>query len=99
GRPVTGCSSARRVGQAGLGAEYDDQHRGQAGEQTAAVNAAGNVTGTVSQTPPVSGDDLVTSLNSQVQAVAQNALDAAIERSRAAGNDANQGAAVVMTTT
>jgi penicillin-binding protein 2 len=97
--PVTGFSGVDLVGQAGLEAEYDDQLRGQAGKQTVAVNAAGNVTGTVSQTPPVNGDDLVTSLNSQVQAVAQNALDAAIERSRAAGNDANQGAAVVMTTT
>ena len=35
----------------------------------------------------------------QVQAVAQKALDGAIARSRASGNDANQGAAVVMTTT
>ena len=97
--PVTGFSGVDLVGQAGLEAEYDSQLRGQAGTQVVSVNAAGNVTGTVSQAPPVNGDDLVTSLNSKVQAVAQNALDAAIERSRAAGNGANQGAAVVMTTT
>jgi penicillin-binding protein 2 len=97
--PVTGFSGVDLVGQAGLEAEYDSQLRGQAGTQVVSVNAAGDVTGSGSQTPPVNGDDLVTSLNSQVQAVAQNALNAAIERSRAAGNDANQGAAVVMTTT
>jgi penicillin-binding protein 2 len=97
--PVTGFSGVDLVGQAGLEAEYDGQLRGQAGKQTVSVNAAGDVTGAVSQTAPVNGDDLVTSLNSQVQAVAQNALNSAIERSRTAGNDANQGAAVVMTTT
>jgi penicillin-binding protein 2 len=97
--PVTGFSGVDLVGQAGLEAEYDSQLRGQAGKQTVSVNAAGDVTGAVSQTAPVNGDDLVTSLNSKVQAVAQNALDAAIARSQAAGNDANQGAAVVMTTT
>jgi penicillin-binding protein 2 len=97
--PVTGFSGVDLVGQAGLEAEYDTQLRGQAGKQTVSVNAAGDVTGSVSTTAPVNGDDLVTSLNSQVQTVAQNALTSAIERSRAAGNDANQGAAVVMSIT
>jgi penicillin-binding protein 2 len=97
--PVTGFSGVDLVGQAGLEAQYDSQLRGQAGTQVVSVNAAGDVTGTVSQTPPANGDDLVTSLNAQIQAVAQNALDGAIARSRAAGNAANQGAAIVMTTT
>ena len=97
--PVTGFSGVDLVGQAGLEAEYDSQLRGESGTQVVSVNAAGDVTGTVSQTAPANGDDLVTSLNAQVQAVAQKALDGAIARSRASGNDANQGAAVVMTTT
>ena len=97
--PVTGFSGVDLVGQAGLEAQYDSQLRGKAGTQVVSVNAAGDVTGTVSQTAPANGDDLVTSLNAQVQAVAQKALDGAIARSRASGNDANQGAAVVMTTT
>src|SRR5256886_400838 len=97
--PVTGFSGVDLVGQAGLEAQYDSQLRGKAGTQVVSVNAAGDVTGTVSQTAPANGDDLVTSLNAQVQTVAQNALDGAIARSRASGNDANQGAAVVMTTT
>jgi penicillin-binding protein 2 len=97
--PVTGFSGVDLVGQAGLEAQYDGQLRGQAGTQVVSVNAAGDVTGSVSQTAPVNGDDLVTSINSQIQADAQNALNGAIARSRAAGNVANQGAAVVMTTT
>jgi penicillin-binding protein 2 len=97
--PVTGFSGVDLVGQAGLEAQYDSQLRGHAGTQTVSVNAAGDVTGTVGQTPPVNGDDLVTSLNAQIQTDATNALDGAIARSRAAGNAANQGAAIVMTTT
>ncbi len=97
--PVTGFSGVDLVGQAGLEAQYDSPLRGQAGTQVVSVNAAGDVTGAVSQTPPVNGDDLVTSLNAQVQADTQNALNGAIARSRAEGNDANQGAAIVMTTT
>ena len=99
GVPVSGFSGVDLVGQAGLEAQYDSQLRGQAGTQVVSVNAAGDVTGTVSQTPPVTGDDLVTSINAQIQADAQNALNGAITRSRAEGNAANQGAAIVMTTT
>ncbi|HJY59859.1 MAG TPA: penicillin-binding protein 2 [Streptosporangiaceae bacterium] len=97
--PVTGFSGVDLVGQAGLEAQYDSQLRGKAGAQVVSVNAAGDVTGTVGQTSPVTGDDLVTSINAQIQADVQNALNGAIKRSRASGNAANQGAAVVMTTT
>ena len=97
--PVTGFSGVDLVGQAGLEAQNDSQLRGKAGTQVVSVNAAGDVTGTVSQTQPTTGDDLATSINAQIQADVQNALAGAIHRSRAAGNAANQGAAVVMTTT
>ncbi len=97
--PVTGFSGVDLVGQAGLEAQYDSQLRGQAGTQVVSVNAAGDVTGTVSQAQPVNGNDLVTSINAQIQADTAKALDGAIARSRAAGNAANQGAAIVMTTT
>jgi penicillin-binding protein 2 len=96
--PVTGFSGVDLVGQAGLEAQYDNQLRGRAGTQVVSVNAAGDVTGAVRQTAPVNGDDLVTSINAQIQADTQNALNGAIARSRAAGNNANQGAAIVMTT-
>jgi penicillin-binding protein 2 len=97
--PVTGFSGVDLVGQAGLEAQYDSQLRGTPGTQVVSVNAAGDVTGTVSQTAPANGDDLVTSLNAQIQADTQTALNQAIARSRAEGNNSNQGAAIVMTTT
>jgi penicillin-binding protein 2 len=97
--PVTGFSGVDLVGQAGLEGQYDGQLRGRAGTQVVSVNAAGDVTGTVSQTAPVNGDTLVTSINAQIQADAARALDGAIARSRASGNGTNQGAAIVMTTT
>ncbi len=97
--PVTGFSGVDLVGQAGLEAQYDSQLRGTPGTQVVSVNAAGGVTGTVSQTAPANGDDLVTSLNAQIQADTQTALNQAITRSRAEGNNSNQGAAIVMTTT
>jgi penicillin-binding protein 2 len=97
--PETGFAGDDLVGQAGLEAQYNSALTGRPGTQTVSVNAAGDVTGTVSQSPPKNGDTLVTSLNAQVQTVAQNALTDAIARARAQGNDVNQGAAVVETTT
>ena len=97
--PETGFASDDLVGQAGLEAQYNTALTGRPGTQTVAVNAAGDVTGKVSETPPQNGDTLVTSLDAKVQAVAQQALAGAIARARAQGNDVNQGAAVVETTT
>ncbi len=96
--PETGFAADDLVGQAGLEAQYNTALTGKPGSQTVSVNAAGDVTGTVSKTPPRNGDTLVTSLNAKVQAVAQQALNSAIARSRAQGNSVNQGAAVVETT-
>jgi penicillin-binding protein 2 len=97
--PQAGFSGEDLVGQAGLEAQYDSQLRGQVGTQVVSVNAAGDVTGTVSETAPVNGDDLVTSLNAPLQADVQNVLAGAVAKSRAGGNDSDQGAAIVMTTT
>ncbi len=98
--PVTGFSGVDLVGQAGLEAQYDGRLRGTPGIQELYVNAAGDVTGTASQTPPVTGDDLITSLNAPLQADVQSVLAAAVAKSRAEGNTgADQGAAIVMTTT
>jgi penicillin-binding protein 2 len=94
-----GYSSADLVGQSGLEEQYNNQLAGKTGTNTVSVNAAGDVTGTVGGTPAQSGDDLVTSINSAIQADAQQALSTAIQKAQAAGNDATQGAAVVMTTT
>jgi penicillin-binding protein 2 len=100
GLPVTGFSGVDLVGQAGLEQQYDRQLRGRPGQKKVAVNAAGEVTGTLSQVLPKAGDDLVTSINAQIQADAENALAAAIHRTEGQGNTgAKTGAVVVMTTT
>jgi penicillin-binding protein 2 len=100
GLPVTGFAGVDLVGQAGLEQQYDRQLRGTTGDKKVAVNAAGDVTGTISQVPPKAGDDLVTSINTRLQQDTENALAGAIQRTAAAGNTgATSGAAVVMTTT
>ena len=96
--PETGFAGDDLVGQAGLEAKYNKELTGKAGDQTVSVNAAGDVLNTVGGTPAKTGDTLVTSLNAKIQAVAQQALNGAINRSRASGNVVNQGAAVVETT-
>ena len=96
--PETGFAGDDLVGQSGLEAQYNTALTGKPGTQIVSVNAAGDVLRTVGGTPAQTGDTLVTSLNAKVQAIAQQALTSAIARSRAAGNSANQGAAVVETT-
>ncbi|MGH3245064.1 MAG: penicillin-binding protein 2 [Trebonia sp.] len=97
--PETGFAADDLVGQSGLEAQYNTALTGRPGTQVVSVNAAGDVLGTVGGTPAQTGDTLVTSLNAGVQQVAEQALNSAIARSRTAGNAANQGAAVVETTT
>ncbi len=97
--PQTGFADADQVGQSGLEAQYNTALTGKPGTKVVAVNAAGDVLGAVGGTAPQTGDTLVTSLNAKAQAVAQQALNSAIAKARASGNDANQGAAVVETTT
>ena len=98
--PVTGFSAVDLVGQSGLELQYDKQLRGKAGVDEVAVNAAGQVTGTIKQTKPQAGDDLVTSINSNLQIATENALQTAVLQAQAEGNaGATSGAAVVMTTT
>ena len=96
--PETGFAGDDLVGQAGLEAQYNTELTGKPGTQIVSVNAAGDVLNTVGGTPAQTGDTLVTSINAKIQAVAQQALNGAINRSRASGNVVNQGAAVVETT-
>jgi penicillin-binding protein 2 len=98
--PLTGFAGVDLVGQSGLEAQYDAELRGIPGIQQVAVNAAGNVMGAIMTARPVPGDNLVTSINAQVQADTEDALAQAIRKAHAAGNlGATTGAAVVMTTT
>jgi penicillin-binding protein 2 len=95
---VTGFSGEDLVGQSGLEAQYDSALRGKTGTEVVSVNSAGDVTGTVATIPAHPGDNLVTSLNAKVQEVAQQSLNWAIKKERAAGKDVTQGTAIVETT-
>jgi len=100
GLPHIGFSGVDLVGQSGLEGQYDRQLQGTIGDKVVRVNAAGQVTGTVSEIAAKPGDDLVTSINAAVQHDAETALAGAIQRTQAEGNtQATEGAAVVMTTT
>jgi penicillin-binding protein 2 len=98
--PVTGFAGDDLVGQSGLEAEYDKKLRGTTGIDEVAVSASGQVMQTIKDVKPKAGDDLVTSINTNVQLATENALQAAILKTQAEGNtQATSGAAVVMTTT
>jgi penicillin-binding protein 2 len=98
--PVTGFSAVDLVGQSGLEGQYDQQLRGTPGVDEVAVNASGQVTGTIRNDRPVAGDTLVTSLNAKLQTDTENILRNAILKAQASGQPAvKSGAAVVMTTT
>jgi penicillin-binding protein 2 len=70
------------VGRSGLEQTYDRQLRGVPGVAQVAVDNVGRAVRTVSDTPPVPGDDVVTTLDAHVQAVAEQQLAAAIKGAR-----------------
>ena len=89
--PETGFAGDDLVGQAGLEAQYNAELTGKPGSQIVSVNAAGDVLDTVGGTPAQTGDTLVTSINAKVQAVAQQALNSAIDRVPGVGQQREPG--------
>jgi len=69
-----GAVQGEMVGQSGLEAEYDQFLRGTDGKQQVDVNADGLPTGSKNTVLPVSGHNLQTSLDLQLQRVGQNSL-------------------------
>ncbi|WP_034268415.1 penicillin-binding protein 2 [Actinospica robiniae] len=67
------------VGRSGLEEEYDSLLRGRSGVAQVAVDNMGRAVRTVSQSAPQPGDDIVTTLDSHVQAIAEQQLAAAIQ--------------------
>lgn len=78
------------IGRAGLEKQYDDDLRGRPGVKVLAVDNRGGVSGVVSETEPVPGNYLVTTIDADVQAEAEKQLRAAIMRARTQG-DINKG--------
>jgi penicillin-binding protein 2 len=84
------------IGRAGLESYYDDRLRGQPGVITLAIDRAMTITGEVQRTDSKPGDYLVLSIDSALQKVVEEQLEAAVNRARASGNVADGAAAVVM---
>lgn len=70
------------VGGAGLEDTYESWLRGEHGLQRLEVNAKGTVLGVVGTTPPERGNDLVTTLDLDLQAATEQALQEGMERAR-----------------
>ena len=84
------------IGKAGLEYQYNDYLRGTPGVKTVIVNRTEAVTSQSQNTRPISGDNLVTNLNAQLQAATEKALASSVARSRSQGYHADSGAAVVL---
>jgi penicillin-binding protein 2 len=67
------------IGRSGLEAEYDSVLRGRSGVSEVAVDNMGRAVRTVSQTVPEPGNDIVTTIDAHVQAIAEQELAAAIQ--------------------
>jgi len=80
-------------GQTGLENQYESALRGKPGVQRVEVNAQGQVVGSLGETQPSSGDDLVTNIDAGLQQTLQQALDAQIASLHGASQE---GAAVAI---
>lgn len=96
GLKITGFSGVDLIGRDGLEATYDSVLRGTPGDRRVLVDSQGRVTGIASEQPPVSGGNLVTSLDAKVQGVVERALNDAITKAHSAGYPADSAAGVVM---
>ncbi len=92
-----------QVGRSGLESTYDEQLRGKAGVTKYQVDNLGRVIGKAGDTPAVPGDNIVTSIDSKVQAVTEKELDDAMKEARKTYDTvshenykADSGAAVVL---
>jgi penicillin-binding protein 2 len=100
-----GYTSSSEFGQAGVENEYEGLLRGTAGSERLQVNAQGTVVGTLGQTSPKPGDDVVLNLDAGLQQTVENQLQAQILQDRKTFNaqanppgypPAPDGAAVVL---
>ncbi len=80
-------------GQSGLENQYQASLRGRPGVDKVEVDAHGQVVGSLGETPPTAGDDLVTNIDSGLEQTLQQALDAEIASLK---GKSTEGAAVAL---
>jgi penicillin-binding protein 2 len=84
------------VGQSGMEQAYERYLRGEDGTRKYQINAAGETVGEFGATPPVPGDDVVLTIDLEVQRLAEESLELGIRAAKASGFAATGGAVVVM---
>jgi penicillin-binding protein 2 len=87
---------ADTIGRSGLEQSYDSVLRGVDGQQKVQLDPRGDSVGAGSSIAPQPGETLVTSIDANVQKLAEKSLADQIRASRAKGNPAPSGAVVVM---
>jgi penicillin-binding protein 2 len=80
-------------GQSGLENQYQGSLRGRPGVDKVEVDAHGQVVGSLGETPPTAGDDLITNIDSGLEQTLQQALDAEIASLK---GKSTEGAAVAL---
>jgi penicillin-binding protein 2 len=85
-----------QIGVSGLEAQYDSALRGSDGVQDVLLNPQGYAVQQGATNPAVQGDTLVTSIDLNIQKLAEQSLAQQISDSRAAGEPATSGSVVVM---
>lgn len=89
-------NDADTIGRSGLEEEYDSVLRGTDGAQVVQLNPQGYAVGTSQEVTPKPGETLVTSIDLDVQRLAERAIREQIAKSREAGKPATGAAVVVM---
>ncbi len=84
------------IGKTGLEFEYDKFLQGTPGIKTVIVDRTESITSTSVASLPVAGNNLVTNINAQLQAVTEKALASSVQSARAQGYKGDSGAAIVM---
>ena len=77
-----GYQASDLIGEDGIEASFESVLRGRPGVERLAVDAKGDVLGVVSDTPPVSGDNVVLTINAADQTAAVTSLEAGITAAR-----------------
>ena len=84
------------VGKTGLETQYNQYLRGIPGVRTVLVNRKEVVTKQSRNIKAIAGDNLITNIDSKLQADVEKALEGAVKRARASGYRGDSGAAVVL---
>ena len=92
----TSLHDADTIGVSGLEEQYDAELRGVDGKQIVRLDPRGYTVSGAASVPAMQGDTLVTSIDLDVQRLAERSLARQIKDSRKAGNPATGGAVVVM---